>query len=200
MYWLDTIAVLWKPSWRCTQASQGAPPKSFEKYLKLPRITCFACISLESVPGLGEPPCKCSDTNWHRLDAQDTVEIPYTPVGTTFVELTSFRPSFLDSSSPGLTLTPMKCVQNKKLMILPTGFTDLLKKLHDFKKIRWIWKKTLNLALPTGGSKKLKYWETTVLLIWSKTIGTQTHVHTHIHSQKYWFWTFRTFLLYVLIS
>ena len=51
------------------------------------------------------------------LFTQDTVEIPYTPVRTTFVEITSFRPSFLDPSSPGLTLTPMKCVQNKKLMI-----------------------------------------------------------------------------------
>ena len=58
--------------------------------------------------------CKRRDTGW---DTQDTVKRPYSPVRTTFVEITSFRPSFLDPSSPGLTLTPMKCVQNKKLMI-----------------------------------------------------------------------------------
>ena len=47
--------------------------------------------------------------------------------------------------------------------------------------------------------------ETTGLLIWSQTIGTQTHAYTHtfieilILLKNYSFWTFRTFLLYVLI-
>ena len=58
--------------------------------------------------------------------------------------------------------------------------------------------------------KKLKYWETTVLLIWSKTIGTQAHTHTHTYTHRSTdftgkmtkitsFWTFRTFLLYILV-
>ena len=36
----------------------------------------------------------------------------------------------------------------------PTGFTNLLKKITLNKRIWRIWKKTLNLALPTGGSEK----------------------------------------------
>ena len=54
------------------------------------------------------------------------VEIPYTPVRTPFGEITGFQPSLLDPSSPGLTLTPMKCVQNKKLKMYRTVFNSLL--------------------------------------------------------------------------
>ena len=54
------------------------------------------------------------------------VEIPYTPIRTTLVGITSFQPSLLDPSSPGLTLTPMKCVQNKKLKMYRSGFNYLL--------------------------------------------------------------------------
>ena len=62
----------------------------------------------------------------------------------------------------------------------PTGFTNLLKKITLNKRIWQIWKKTLNLALPTGGSEKteilkkqLYYWHGLKLL------NTQTHAHTH---------------------
>ena len=54
------------------------------------------------------------------------VEIPYTLIRTPFGEITGFRPSLLDPSSPELTLTPMKCVQNKKLKMYQIGFTCLL--------------------------------------------------------------------------
>ena len=65
----------------------------------------------------------------------------------------------------------------------PTGFTNLLRKITLNKRIWRIWKKTLNLALPTGGSKKkLKYEETTVLLAWTKTIE---HTDTRTHTYKY---------------
>ena len=100
------------------------------------------------------------------------VEIPYTLIRTTFVELTSFRPSFLDPSSPGLTLTPMKCVQNKKLMI----FYWFIVELHDY------------VNLEENPEFSPSHWwiernikKTTGLLMWSKTIGTQTHAHTYIH-------------------
>ena len=33
---------------------------------KYPKYTCFVCISLESVPGLGEPPCEHVGTYWTR--------------------------------------------------------------------------------------------------------------------------------------
>ena len=58
------------------------------------------------------------------------VEIPYTPIRTPFGEITGFRPSLLDPSSPGLTLTPMKCVQNRKLEINHSGFNYLLLKME----------------------------------------------------------------------
>ena len=66
-----------------------------------------------------------SDTKTGWQGTRETVEIPYTPVRATFVEITGFRPSFslfLDPSSPGLTLIPTKDVQNKKLENVPYWF------------------------------------------------------------------------------
>ena len=57
------------------------------------------------------------------------VEIPYKLIRTPFGEITSFRPSLLDPSSPGLTLIPMKCVQNKKLEMYHSGLNYLLLKM-----------------------------------------------------------------------
>ena len=57
------------------------------------------------------------------------VELPYTPVRTPFGGITSFRPSFFDPSSPGLSLIPTKCVQNKKLKMYGNGFDSLLKEI-----------------------------------------------------------------------
>ena len=57
------------------------------------------------------------------------VEIPYTPARPSFDGITGFRPSFSlfpDPSSPGLTLIPTKCVQNKQLKIDHIGFNSLL--------------------------------------------------------------------------
>ena len=63
---------------------------------------------------------------------------------------------------------------------------DLLDRFYWFivelHETMWIWKKTLNLALPTGGPeiteilrKQLDYW------YGLKLLGTQTHAHTYIH-------------------
>ena len=79
------------------------------------------------------------------------VEIPYTLIRTTFVEITSFRPSLLDPSSPGLTLTPMKCVQNKKLKMYHSGLSYLLQEMVNYMKLSENLEYTHNLALPTGG-------------------------------------------------
>ena len=74
---------------------------------------------------------------------------------------------------------------------------------------KWIWKKTLNLALPTGGSEKnwniekqLYYWYGLKLLE-----HRHTHTHTYMHRstdllillKNYSFCTFQTFLLYILV-
>ena len=62
-----------------------------------------------------------AQTRWGH--AQETVEIPYTPVRTPYGEITSFWPSFFDPSSPELSLIPMKRVQNKKLKMYHSGLT-----------------------------------------------------------------------------
>ena len=65
-------------------------------------------------------------------------------------------------------------------------FIGLLKKLHKLHENWWIWKKTLNLALPTGGSEKTEIKGTTGLLIWLKLRDTCTHTHTSKFYWNYW--------------
>ena len=80
---------------------------------KYPKYTCFVCISLESVPGLGEPPCEHVeyelDTGNTVRNQKETTEIPYWPAIPSIEGITGFRPSLPDPSSPGLSLIPMKC-------------------------------------------------------------------------------------------
>ena len=146
--------------------------------------------------------CKCRG---HGQETKETVEIPYTLIRTPFGEITGFWPSLLDPSSPGLTLTPMKCVQNKKLKIYHSGFNYLLLEMDiTWNKVREFGIYP-NFALPTGGPEiteilreQLDYW------IGRNCWLTDTRTHTYILSFKKitkfnTFDTLHLFLLYVLI-